>query len=64
MQSETPSPAIDLDAIRARLSAAGNEEYWRSLEELAETPEFLEFLHREFPRQAAEWDESFGRRGF
>ena len=28
------------------------------------TPEFLEFLHREFPRQAADWDESFGRRGF
>ena len=46
------------------MSAAGNEEYWRSLEQLAETPEFLEFLHREFPRQAADWDESFGRRGF
>ena len=60
----TPSPAIDLDAIRARLSAAGNEEYWRSLEQLAETPQFLEYLHREFPRQAADWDESFGRRGF
>ena len=63
-KSPPPSTAIDLDAIRARLSAAGNEEYWRSLEQLAETPEFLEFLHREFPRQAAEWDESFGRRGF
>jgi MoCo/4Fe-4S cofactor protein with predicted Tat translocation signal len=63
-ESTLPSPAIDLDAIRARLSATGNEEYWRSLEQLAETPEFLEFLHREFPRQAADWDESFGRRGF
>ncbi len=60
----TPSTAIDLDAIRARLSAGGNDEYWRSLEQLAETPEFMEFLHREFPRQAADWDESLGRRGF
>ncbi|HTU25804.1 MAG TPA: TAT-variant-translocated molybdopterin oxidoreductase, partial [Pirellulales bacterium] len=64
IHNATPSTPIDLDAIRQRLAAAGNEEYWRSLEELAETPEFLEFLHREFPRQASEWDESFGRRGF
>ncbi len=63
-QLQTPREPLDLDAIRARLSAAGNEEYWRSFEQLAETPEYLEFLHREFPRQAAEWDESFGRRNF
>ena len=42
-ESQMPGAAIDLDAIRARLSAAGNEEYWRSLEQLAETPEFLEW---------------------
>jgi molybdopterin-containing oxidoreductase family iron-sulfur binding subunit len=27
-------------------------EYWRSLESLSETPEFKEFLHREFPQNA------------
>ncbi len=32
--------------------------YWRSLDELADTPEFREWLHREFPRGAAVWEES------
>ena len=39
-------------------------EYWRSLDELAETPEFQEFLHREFPQNASEWLDPVGRRGF
>ncbi|MCB0105222.1 MAG: TAT-variant-translocated molybdopterin oxidoreductase, partial [Caldilineaceae bacterium] len=39
-------------------------DYWRSLEDLAATPEFTEFLHREFPRQAAEWQPTLSRRGF
>ncbi|MEO8495585.1 MAG: TAT-variant-translocated molybdopterin oxidoreductase [Planctomycetota bacterium] len=29
--------------------------WWRSLEELADTPEFHEYLHREFPENATEW---------
>ncbi len=31
------------------------KEYWRSLDELANTPEFQEFVHHEFPAHAAEW---------
>ena len=31
------------------------KEYWRSLDELADTPEFREFVHREFPNRASEW---------
>jgi MoCo/4Fe-4S cofactor protein with predicted Tat translocation signal len=31
-------------------------DFWRSLEEYAETPEFGEMLGREFPRHASEWD--------
>ncbi len=38
--------------------------YWRSLEELADTPAFREMLHREFPRQASEWLDPVGRREF
>jgi molybdopterin-containing oxidoreductase family iron-sulfur binding subunit len=38
--------------------------YWRSLEELADTPEFREFLQREFPRQASEWNDGLSRRQF
>ncbi|MCW5980357.1 MAG: TAT-variant-translocated molybdopterin oxidoreductase [Bryobacteraceae bacterium] len=36
--------------------------YWRSLEELADTPNFREWLHREFPENASEMLESRSRR--
>ena len=44
---------IDLAAIRERLEKEGPGQAWRSLEELAETEEFVEFLEEEFPRQAS-----------
>ncbi|HYY43266.1 MAG TPA: TAT-variant-translocated molybdopterin oxidoreductase, partial [Pyrinomonadaceae bacterium] len=50
--------------VRARLAAKQGKEYWRSLEELAASEEFEEFLHREFPRQAGEWDDEPSRRTF
>ena len=54
----------DIEALRARLEATRGREYWRSLESLSETPEFKEFLHREFPQNASEWLDPVGRRGF
>src|SRR5262249_24525480 len=38
--------------------------YWRSLGEYGDTPEFQEFLHREFPAQASEFNDPKGRRQF
>ena len=38
--------------------------FWRGLEELADTPAFRTFLHREFPRGASEWVDSPSRRDF
>ncbi len=40
------------------------KEYWRSLDQLADTPEFKEFLHREFPENASEMTNPFTRRKF
>ncbi len=40
------------------------KEYWRSLDQLADTPEFREFLHREFPENASELGGNFSRRKF
>ena len=40
------------------------KEYWRSLEQLADTPEFKEFLHREFPQGASEFFDPISRRKF
>ncbi len=53
-----------IDGLRARLEATRGRQYWRSLESLAETPEFKEFLHREFPQNASEWLDPVGRRSF
>ncbi len=40
------------------------KKYWRSLDELADSPEFQEFVEREFPQQAEEWNDPFERRTF
>jgi molybdopterin-containing oxidoreductase family iron-sulfur binding subunit len=56
--------ANDIQSIRARLEGTRGRDYWRSLESVAETPEFKDFLHREFPQNASEWLDPVGRRGF
>ena len=50
----------ELAAIRARLAESQGPALWRSLDELASTSEFQDWLHREFPRQASEWVEPPG----
>jgi MoCo/4Fe-4S cofactor protein with predicted Tat translocation signal len=55
---------FDLDAARAALAEAKGPEFWRSLEELAGSPEWQEMMHREFPKGASEWLDSVSRRGF
>ena len=59
-----PSKKLDRATVEAHLARTSGPEYWRSLEELAGSPEFQEMLHREFPKGASEWVESFSRRGF
>jgi MoCo/4Fe-4S cofactor protein with predicted Tat translocation signal len=46
---------LELSEVREELSKKTGPQYWRTLDELAQTPEFEEMLHREFPRQASEW---------
>ncbi|MBX2999600.1 MAG: TAT-variant-translocated molybdopterin oxidoreductase [Caldilineaceae bacterium] len=58
------TPPLNLIDIQARLAESSGQDYWRSLEELADTAEFQEFLNREFPRQASEWTASLSRRHF
>jgi molybdopterin-containing oxidoreductase family iron-sulfur binding subunit len=54
----------DLAAIRARLAAAQGRTFWRSLDEVVETPEFVEFMQHEFPRQAEGLIAALDRRAF
>ena len=55
---------MDFAAIRSRLADSSGRLYWRSLSELADTPDFRDYLHREFPEQASEWNDPKGRRNF
>jgi molybdopterin-containing oxidoreductase family iron-sulfur binding subunit len=45
-------------------TAATGRRYWRSLDELADTPEFKDWLHREFPQGASEFEDGVSRRHF
>src|SRR6266404_1654814 len=55
---------LDLQTVKEQIEETSGPEYWRSLEELAGTEEFREMVHREFPKGASEWLDSFSRRGF
>ncbi len=55
---------LDLDLIRNRLEGRRGQDFWRSLDEVAETPEFQDYLEHEFPEQADTWNEATSRRSF
>ena len=63
----TIAPAkMTLAEVRAKLDGKSGKRYWKSLDELADTPAFQELMQEEFPRQASagEWVDSVSRRGF
>jgi len=67
VQITAPEERLDLGAVREKLAASRGPRFWRSLEELAQTPQFEDMLHREFPRHASEWrdgEKGFSRRDF
>lgn len=51
-------------SMRKRILAENGKEYWRSIEEFADTPEFADLIHQEYPEQIEEWDNSLSRRNF
>jgi molybdopterin-containing oxidoreductase family iron-sulfur binding subunit len=57
-------PALDLNKIRARLESAQGPQYWKSLEELAETKEFQAFVEDEFADRTPNWLDPANRRNF
>ncbi len=61
--ASTTSCGARSDAPKASSIRSGKT-YWRSVDELADTPEFREFVHREFPNVAGELLESTDRRHF
>ena len=73
METEKTRKSLDVGTLRAQLQAragavatesGSGREYWRSLDELAQTEDFQELLHREFPEQASELIDPVSRRNF
>lgn len=63
-QAETDERIDRYHKLRDSVAAKRGREYWRSLDELSDTPEFREYLQNEFPEQASEWNDPKGRRQF
>ena len=55
---------LTFDELRQRLSGGGSPQYWRSLEQLAETDEFRAFVDEEFPNRTPDWNDPSSRRQF
>src|SRR5260370_31602920 len=66
MKSKPPAVAGGVTSSDQPPATAGgfDKTYWRSLEELADSPPFEEFVQREFPQQAEEWNNPVERRTF
>ena len=58
------SGGMTLEQVRSKLNGVKGKKYWRSIDELAGTPEFEAAVAKEFPDAAAEWVDPVSRRGF
>ncbi len=50
--------------LRDKILLQDGKEYWRSVEEFVDAPEFEEFVKEEYPQHAEEWHDSVSRRNF
>ncbi|MFN6964262.1 MAG: TAT-variant-translocated molybdopterin oxidoreductase [Pyrinomonadaceae bacterium] len=50
--------------LREKILSQNGKQYWRSLEEFIDTPEFADAVKQEYPSQAEVWDDSLSRRNF
>jgi molybdopterin-containing oxidoreductase family iron-sulfur binding subunit len=63
-EPEGKGPGYDLRVLRERVAGTTGREYWRGLEQLADSEEFQRFLKAEFPAPLAVLDTPVSRRGF
>lgn len=62
-KGKSAAAAKRVPAAQAKTGLRGPQ-FWRSLDELADTPEFREAVDKEFPSAAPEWVDPVSRRGF
>ncbi len=51
-------------SLRDQILSQSGKEYWRSVDEFVDAPEFAEYVKGEFPVHAETWDDSLSRRNF
>ena len=56
--------ATEIATVEAQLRNARGKQFWRSLDQLVDTPAFRELIEREFPRGASEMADGVSRRTF
>src|SRR6201998_3794820 len=61
--AENEAP-MTLEQVRADLKGKTGPKFWRSVDELQNTPEFQAAVEKEFPSAAQEWVDPVSRRGF
>ncbi|MGD9563642.1 MAG: TAT-variant-translocated molybdopterin oxidoreductase [Pyrinomonadaceae bacterium] len=60
----SPESKKNFASLRNQILGRGGKDYWRSIEEFADTPEFEEFVKREYPAHGQEWNDPVTRRSF
>ncbi len=50
--------------LRDKILQKSGRDYWRSVEEFADAPEFEEFVKHEYPQHAEDWEDGLSRRNF
>ena len=60
----SPENKQNFASLRDMILSQNGKEYWRSIEEHADTPEFREFIAEEYPHEIEDWDNGLSRRNF
>ena len=59
-----PEKTTNFAQARKKILSQSGKEYWRSVEEFADNPEFEDRIKGEFPLNVENWDDSLSRRNF
>lgn len=64
LKTQRQKETVNFDWIRKKLGEKTGKNMWRSLEEVAETPEFMSYIKEEFPNGSVQNDDPASRREF
>ena len=62
MGFDPTAPEYDLAELRKKLESQSGRTFWQSLDEVADTPEFRDYLNAEFPAAVDSLTTSLDRR--